>query len=250
MKVLPIDKNKEKVALLPDGQQLLLNRDETSGESLVKYRDILMDDPWYVRPEQRKLRDYPPRRWPPLENKEDSSMILPVDNTLWSDEYHKDLIHEAEYFVTNPHGGDLIINGMLVPFGAVAGPLPRFAIIETPGGQISWWHGVGGRDYVPGRSEGDFIWDESNTRKLKTLQDMGDEWKFTGMPAAQVWDLKMNDRAAKERKGNNEEDDEEWECWKNGLHYCGYGYEGRRGHSRTSEATSKRIYDYKQLTLT
>jgi hypothetical protein len=225
MKVLPStdiqihDKIKKPVPLLPNGQKLLLKRDGSSGKSLVKYRRMTKDDPWYIPKKQRKLRDYPPRRWPPVENVEDNNSLLPTDGTLWDDEVYKDQNFHAEYFLTNLYSGDLSVNGMHISKGAVAGPLPRFAIIESEGGQISFWFGVYGRHYMPGNSHVNQFQDESS--KWETLRAMVGEWEFVGMKSAQVWNLKMDHRWRRERTGISQDDDDEWECWKKGLPYGG-----------------------------
>ncbi|KAL5352175.1 hypothetical protein ACLOAV_002121 [Pseudogymnoascus australis] len=54
------------------------------------------------------------------------------------------------YFLINndPLERIIIVNGVYVKPGAVAGPLPAFAMLEL-GGQAAFWFGVGGRDYDP-----------------------------------------------------------------------------------------------------
>lgn len=54
------------------------------------------------------------------------------------------------YFLINsdPWERTIVINNVHVKPGAVAGPLPAFAMLEL-GGQAAFWFGVGGRDYDP-----------------------------------------------------------------------------------------------------
>lgn len=54
------------------------------------------------------------------------------------------------YFLVNtdPWERTIVVNGVQVAPGAVAGPLPPFAMFEL-GDQAAFWFGVGGRDYDP-----------------------------------------------------------------------------------------------------
>ncbi|KFX95580.1 hypothetical protein O988_05735 [Pseudogymnoascus sp. VKM F-3808] len=54
------------------------------------------------------------------------------------------------YFVINNDPGkrNILINGVQVKPGAIAGPLPEFAMFEL-GDQAAFWFGVGGRNYDP-----------------------------------------------------------------------------------------------------
>lgn len=187
------------------GDSLL--RDRQSRKDVQKpfiYRDMLDDDPWYVTDEQKTLMDCPPRRYPPPEQKYKSN-IIPVDDTIFSEEFDSDQLNCTRYFVTNLHGGTLIINGVEIQKGDVAGPLPKFAIIECPGGQIAFWFGSHGRNHLAGQEE------SSHAKWLALRQRAG--WKYTGLSAGQVWNAKIKDRIERKKAGENEHDDEQWEAW-------------------------------------
>jgi hypothetical protein len=191
--------------LLEAGEITVMDRDRPSN---VNYRPMEKGDPWFIIEKQKRLRDNPLRQWPPGEDK--NGQYLPTDDTIWREEYTKDQNFEARYFVTNLHGGTLVINGQQVRKGAIAGPLPSFAVIESPGGQVSFWWGIDGRNW--GVSDPEKIQDFS--RKWATMR-MQEDWKHVAMPAGDVWNLKIADRVRRERRGNDENDDPEWKLWKN-----------------------------------
>jgi hypothetical protein len=185
------------------------------GEELVRdpalypkkeYRGMEVDDPWWVTEDQKLARDAPPRRHP-QKPEGSGSEHLPLDHELWNEEVARDLNHEAGYFITNLHGGTLIVNGMEVKRGDVAGPLPEFAIIECPGSQVTFWWGVGGRHWGHGPEDLDF------SAKWETLRTHPG-WEHIAESAGEVWDAKIKDRKEREKTGENEDDDEEWARWK------------------------------------
>lgn len=215
MKNLPVSEKREAgkikrtAELLSGDQTLLLQRDRSSGRKLHKSRTRFqgVPDAWWIPKPQRTLRDYPPRFWPPPKQLKDDS-TLPIDSTLWDDEVYKDTNHQAEYFVMHVGDGDLLINGMMVPEGAMAGPLPTFALIEGNRGQVFWWHGPNGRYYKPPGSPK--ASSANDPVKWDTLRDIPG-WEHTGLSAAEVWDQKMDTRWSKARIGNRLEDDDFWE---------------------------------------
>lgn len=68
----------------------------------------------------------------------------------YGSERQKDHDRWYRYFLINndPWERTIVVNGVQVKPGAVAGPLPAFAMFEL-GGQAAFWFGVGGRDYDP-----------------------------------------------------------------------------------------------------
>ena len=171
-----------------------------------EYRGMKVDDPWYVTDVQRLARDAPPRTHPSMQD-EFSGKHLPLDDQLWKEERLRDLKHDAAYFVTNLHGRTLIINGMEIKKGDVAGPLPEFAIIECPGRQVAFWWGVSGRHY------GERSQDADHSAKWQILRRMNG-WKDVGKSAGEVWDVIIRDRKEREKTGENEDDDDQWAIWK------------------------------------
>ena len=186
------------------GDVLLYDRHALVNESPFKYRNMSKEDPWYVSKEQKALIDNPPRRYPPPEQKYKPDMI-PIDDTIFRGEFDSDQLNLTRYFVTNLHGGTLIINGVEVQKGQVAGPLPKFAVIECPGGQIAFWFGSYGRNHLAGS------YGSSPAKWLALRQRTG--WKYTGLSAGQVWKAKIKDRIDRKKVGDNEHDDELWEEW-------------------------------------
>lgn len=171
-----------------------------------EYRRMREDDAWWVTAAQKRARDAPPRQHPPRQEAF-SSALVPLDEELWQQEVQRDASQDAQYFVTNLHGGTLIINGMEIKKGDVAGPLPEFAVIECPGGQVAFWWGVGGRNYRCGPEGVDF---SLKWQHLRTWTG----WEHVAMEAGQVWDLIIRDRQEREKDGGREEDDEQWARWK------------------------------------
>ena len=183
-----------------------LLRDRQAEEDALNFtcRDMCDDDPWYVTEKQRALVDYPPRRYPPPEQSYKPESI-PVDDTIFREEFDRDQLNLTSYFATNLHGGTLIINGVEIRKGEVAGPLPKFAVIECPGGQVAFWFGTYGRNYLGGSEE------SSHIKWLALRQQVG--WKYTGLSAGQVWNAKIRDRIDRKKSGENEPDDEQWDEW-------------------------------------
>jgi hypothetical protein len=172
------------------------------------------NDPWYVTPSQEKARDIPPRPWPPPQRKQGGNGdLLPIEDTIWKEQDMRDEDYRCRYFVTNLHGGTLIINGMEIKKGCIAGPLPEFAVIESPGGQVSFWWGVEGRDWLtePPGDTFDLQWDTLRKREVE-----GEKiFEHLGILAGQVWDLKIRDRIRRETTGDAVDDEAEWEVYKN-----------------------------------
>jgi len=174
---------------------------------LKDYRYMAEDDPWFVTTEQEELRDVPPRRYPPAQPTYDGNRLIPTDDVNWIENRVMDEMGDSQYFVTNLHGGTLIINGQEVKKGQVAGPLPPFAVIESPGGQVSFWWGTRGRH-----------WNQASRpapdREWEALRQVAG-WEHVGLKAGVVWDWKIKDRMKREENGEDEDDDELWKNWKN-----------------------------------
>jgi hypothetical protein len=191
--------------LLEDGgDDLLRDRRPGNGPLPLNHRATSKADPWYVTEEQKDLIDYPPRQYPPPEQIYKPE-IIPVDETIFKEELESDQLNYTKYFVTNLHGGTLIINGVEVRKGDVAGPLPKFAVIECPGGQIAFWFGSYGRHHLAGSEETHY------SKWAGLRQKKG--WMFTGLSAGQVWNAKIQDRLERMQTGEREDDDEQWEEW-------------------------------------
>lgn len=190
--------------------------DKSANEELVRYswdnpikdyRPMEAWDPWYVTEEQEAKRDVPPRRYPAREPNYEGNSLIPLDDVNWVQNRVMDELGDANYFVTNLHGGTLIINGQEIKKGQVAGPLPAFAVIESPGGQVSFWWGVRGRNWNQSSQP-------SRERDWEILRQ-APEWKYLGLKAGVVWDSKIQDRIKREEEGDEEDDDELWKSWKN-----------------------------------
>lgn len=188
------------------------------GEVMVRYpwhrnpsanEDIQDDDPWKVTPIQAAFRDVPPRTYPPVQSTAPETGLMPVFDQLWQEELQNDDRQHWRYFVTNLHGGTLIINGKEIKKGAIAGPLPRFAIIQSPGNQVSFWWGVGGRDWCEGRPD----MAHTAASHWRTLRNMVG-FQHVGLTTGQVWDYKIRERITRELTGNEYEDDAEWDAIK------------------------------------
>ncbi|KAH8602053.1 hypothetical protein B0O99DRAFT_735526 [Bisporella sp. PMI_857] len=188
-----------------------INLDEPDNPNIMQSTDLEKADPWWVTDEQRLKRDHPPRVYP-LEDLGYTPNLIQTDEAIWKEEYTSDENWDTRYFVANLHGGTLLVNGIEVKKGSVAGPLPDFAVIETPGGQVSFWWGVQGRHW--GGKKG--LTDEAE--RWRTLR-LPEDCKYLGMNAGQVWQSKFKDRIEREKTGNDLEDDEEWACWKKGNPY-------------------------------
>jgi len=217
-KVVPADQQLPETPILASDEEFVNDRTNSAGKELYKPRDMEKNDPWYVTPEQQQLRDDPTRQWPPadqsyLENhiktQESKDTLLYIDDTVWKEQRMKDDHIQSRYFATNLHGGTMLINGMEVVKGAVAGPLPEFAVIECPGGQVAFWWGINGRNYGAGPDGADY------DRKWRTLRKL-QGWQLVGMSAGEVWDMRFIDREKRERTGEPEADDEVWDRWKVG----------------------------------
>ena len=170
--------------------------------------ELEKDDPWWVTSEQDEARHIPYRRWPPRQWRQDGDgKLMPTEDTIWREEVERDEDHHARYFVTNLHGGTLLVNGMEVKKGCVCGPLPEFAVVECPGGQIAFWWGVGGRDWMSGPENMDF---ENHWSALRNT----DEFRTVGLLAGQEWDRIIRDRIRREKTGDGGDDQKEWEIYK------------------------------------
>ena len=194
----------KKTPLLEAGEITIIDRDRPSD---INYRPMKVDDPWYTTDSQKRLRDNPLRYWPPGEDR--NGHYLPTDESIWREEYTKDQNLQAAYFVTNLHGGTLLINGQQIFKGAIAGPLPKFAVIESPGGQVSFWWGVEGRNH--GGIDAEEMVGYGRKWEIMRRQE---EWKYVAISAGQVWELKIADRVRRERTGNDLDDDLVWRDWK------------------------------------
>lgn len=192
------------------------NIEEPPGGQLVRYswdnpikeyRPMETFDPWYVTMDQETKRDVPPRRYPPREPAYEGGELIPLDDVNWIQNRVMDELGDTQYFVTNLHGGTLIINGQEIKTGQVAGPLPSFAVIETPGGQVSFWWGVRGKNWNQASQP-------SRARDWEILRNIPG-WKHAGLKAGAVWDQKIQDRIKREAEGEDEEDDALWKSWKN-----------------------------------
>ncbi|KAG4430600.1 hypothetical protein IFR05_013922 [Cadophora sp. M221] len=191
-------------------------------ETLVRYpwhipeddgEDLPHHDPWKVTAEQKKKRDVPVRRHPPPQCSKGKyhGDLLPVDDSIWREELQDDDYGRWKYFVTNLHGGTLLINGKEVKKNEIAGPLPQFAVIECPGGQVAFWWGPGGRDHLAGKPGLD------RQSGWMSLRSRDDELKKVALTAGQEWDFKIRERITKEFSGNEWSDDEQWEEWKKAV---------------------------------
>lgn len=194
-----------------------------NNETLVRYpwhspecdrqEDLPQDDPWWVTPEQKQKRDTPVRRYPPAvpckgKNHED---LLPVDDSIWREELEDDDYGRWKYYVTNLHGGTLLINGKEIKKNQIAGPLPEFAVIECPGGQIAFWWGVGGRNHLAGTPG------LGHHGGWQSLRSGDPDFAKVALTAGQEWDFKIRERITKEFSGNEWEDDEQWDEWKKAV---------------------------------
>ncbi|KAE9371167.1 hypothetical protein N431DRAFT_20440 [Stipitochalara longipes BDJ] len=179
-------------------------------EGTLPYLD--KDDPWYVTDEQQERQLVPPRKFPPGKQPcANGDTLLPTDDTIWKEEIENDEMYRSQYFVTNLHGGPLVINGQEVKLGEIAGPLPEFAIIETPGNQVSFWFGPQGRNW-----RGDDDNPRLYTSQWRTMRrNLG--WENAGLTAGQVWDMKIRDRLRREYIGAEQNDDAQWAEWKTAV---------------------------------
>ena len=150
-------------------------------------------------------RNHPPRVYPFEKPKYDAEYLV-IDDVIWKEQYRKDQCLDTRYFLTNTNSGVLLINGVEVQQGDIAGPLPPFAVIESPGGQVSFWWGMGGRTYGEGKEQvAEYSW--RNLREKKG-------WEHIGMIAGEVWNMKIRDRWVREMSGKSLDDDGQWGCWK------------------------------------
>ncbi|KAH6723184.1 hypothetical protein BKA61DRAFT_663918 [Leptodontidium sp. MPI-SDFR-AT-0119] len=191
-------------------------------ETLVRYpwhipeddgENLPPNDPWKVTAEQKQKRDVPIRRYPPAQCSKGKyhGDVLPVDDSIWREELQDDDYGRWKYFITNLHGGTLLINGKEVKKNEIAGPLPQFAVIECPGGQVAFWWGPGGRDHLAGKPGFD------HHSEWMSLRSRDDELKKVALTAGQEWDFKIRERITREFSGNEWSDDEQWEEWKKAV---------------------------------
>lgn len=201
-KVLDSPKATKVTPLLGPHERTIISRTLSSTDD----QELSENNPWRITDKQKALRDIPARRWPP--GIEIDGPLLPTDDTIWREELTKDQFLNSRYFVTNLHGGTLLINGQQVRKGCIAGPLPAFAVIETPGGQVSFWWGIDGREYKAGVDNGQDL--ESKWELLRKQKG----WENIAKSSGAVWENKILERARAERTGNRNNDDEIWEKWK------------------------------------
>lgn len=195
------------------GPTALLDVDQTLMQ--MPWQDPMRDypvlentDAWWVTDDQELKRDVPYRSWPPVDNPPDVATFY-TDERLFEEEVENDDNYDSRYFVTNLHGGTLIINGVEIKRGCVAGPLPEFAVIECPGNQVAFWHGPAGR----------FYGEETNPvhiNRWNTLRSMKG-FEQVGLTAGQVWNNLIKNRLRRELTGNRLEDDEDWAYWKTAV---------------------------------
>lgn len=180
-------------------------------ETLRSYRRMTQDDPWWVHPDQEYCRDVPPRRWPIAKGHDREGELLPYDDLDWQDHRKRDADAEYMYFATNLHGGTLLINGVEVGKGDIVGPLPQFAIIESPGGQVSFWHGLKGREFGNAKP----LSQKEEHEQWEHLRQSSPEWKYAGVYAGKVWAARIEDRVKREEDGiEGEPDNDIWKAWK------------------------------------
>ncbi|KAH7355043.1 hypothetical protein BKA65DRAFT_233156 [Rhexocercosporidium sp. MPI-PUGE-AT-0058] len=191
-------------------------------EKLVRYpwhipeddgEDLPPHDPWKVTAEQKQKKNVPIRRHPPAQCSKgpDHEDLLPVDDSIWREDLQDDDYGRWKYYVTNLHGGTLLINGKEVKKNQIAGPLPLFAVIECPGGQVAFWWGPGGRDHLAGKPG------YNHDNGWMSLRMSDDDLKKVALTAGQEWDFKIRERITKEFSGNEWSDDAQWEEWKKAV---------------------------------
>ncbi|KAK0119755.1 hypothetical protein ONS95_011189 [Cadophora gregata] len=191
-------------------------------ETLVRYpwhipedegKDLPANDPWAVTAEQKRKKNVPVRRHPPAHCYQDKNQLplLPVDDLMWREELQDDDYGRWKYFVTNLHGGTLLINGQEIKKNQIAGPLPEFAVIECPGKQIAFWWGPGGRNYLQGQPGYD------HESRWESLRRSDPDLAKVALTSGQEWDYKIRVRITKEFSGNEWEDDAQWDEWKKAV---------------------------------
>ncbi|KAF7869649.1 hypothetical protein EAF04_004433 [Stromatinia cepivora] len=171
-----------------------------------EYRPMRFDDPWWVEAEQKYYRDMPPRNYPP--KFDETQSYLPKDVKLWKEEVEKDSDLKKRYFVANLDGRLLTINGIEVGKGEIAGPLPEFAIIQTEGGGVSFWHGVGGRFYLQPAGARMKDWSRQWSQLRQTLND-----EYFGVASGYFWQNAIVGKIMEDDEGEGEQDPK-WIKWK------------------------------------
>jgi len=177
---------------------------ELSNENPKEYRHMDPKDPWFVTDAQRELRDNPPRTYPL--NLGDTRTFLPTDQRLWETDVRHDSEYRYRYFAANLDGRTLIINGVKVARGEIAGPLPPFAVIQTHGGQISFWWGTDGRRYAGQPAHIDF---SGGWEQLRSLPG----WKNVAAQPGAVWGQKILEYL-KDNDDDEEDPEDQWVIWK------------------------------------
>ncbi|KAF5872387.1 uncharacterized protein Bfra_005746 [Botrytis fragariae] len=202
----PINPGEERPkAVEPRGQDNIIEPSFKMKEK--EYRPMRFDDPWWVAPEQKYYRDMPPRNYPP--KCDETQSFLPKDVRLWNDEIDKDSDLKHRYFVANLDGRLLTINGIAVSKGEIAGPLPEFAIIQSEGGGVSFWHGVGGRFYLQPADASTKDWSRQWSSLRQTLRD-----EYFGVAAGYYWQNAIVGKIMEDDEGEGEQD-LKWIRWKN-----------------------------------
>lgn len=171
-----------------------------------EYRAMRIEDPWWVDAQQKKYRDLPPRNHPP--NFDEQLSELPKDVKLWKDEVLKDSDSVSRYFVTNLDGRHLSINGIEIAKGEIGGPLPEFAVIQTEGGGVSFWFGVGGRFYLQPADARGKDWSRQWTLLRQALSD-----EYFGVTSGYYWQNEIVARILEDDEGEGEQDPK-WIKWK------------------------------------
>ncbi|KAL3427242.1 hypothetical protein PVAG01_00751 [Phlyctema vagabunda] len=171
--------------------------------------NVSLDDPWYFTPTEQELRRQIDRSVP----KHDSFKPQSYDRSLLEYEIKRDVYKYAEYFITNLDGRTLIVNGLEVRRGQVAGPLPKFAIIECPGGNVVFWWGNGGRN--KGKDRGRIDYASVHKAWLTKRHEEGDadlDWKTIRRTRRSVWRSLI--KVKMEKVANHEEKlDPAWAAW-------------------------------------
>ncbi|KAI9649556.1 hypothetical protein NHQ30_002136 [Ciborinia camelliae] len=171
-----------------------------------QYRPMRFDDPWWIERQQKFYRDYPPRTYPPKFDETQSH--LPKDVKLWKDEVEDDSDLNNRYFVANLDGRLLIVNGIEVGKGEIAGPLPEFAIIQTEGGGVSFWFGPGGRFYLQPAGARTKNWSRQWSLLRRTLND-----EYFGVASGYFWQNAIVRKILEDDEGEGEQDPK-WARWK------------------------------------
>jgi hypothetical protein len=111
---------------------------------------------------------------------------LDVTSGNWQAEHEKDDDKSEVYFLVNLDPRVVRVNGVDVPQFDVAGPMPDFAILECPGGQVGFWWGVDGEQYEPDLDEHWFAegnWGDGADWKKQDQSSHNGLWRRDPRPA-------------------------------------------------------------------